>query len=182
MKLNLEVELDYIDEEMNLDDTIKQNIIDTLTKRIEGKISDKVKEAVENKIDNLIVAKVNELTDSMFAEFINRPVILTDGYGSKLKQYENIEALVKEKFDNLLMEPVDENGKAVKWDSYGTKTKRLEYVINKQMKDFANTFTTDAVKKVSAEIQEHVKQGLTQKLGGELMKVLKVEQMLQLPK
>ena len=178
MKLNLEVELDYIDEEMNIDETIKQNIINQISDKIESKVSTKVKEVVESKIDNLIVAKVNELTDAMFKEFISRPVILTDNYGSKLKQYENIEGIVKEKFDNFLTERVDEQGRT--YGGYGKNMPRIEYVIDSKLKEFAEKFTTEAVKRVSAEIQTHVKEGLTQKLGGELMKVLKVNEMLQL--
>lgn len=181
MKLNLELELDYIDEEMNLDETIKQNIISTIVSRIENKIADKVKEAVEAKIDTTIVAKINDLTDRMFADFISRPVTISDGYGSKLKQYDNVEAIVKEKFDNFMTHTVDEKGKSYD-GNYGTKFSRIEYIIDNRLKTFADKFTTEAVNQVSAEIKTHVTNGLTQKLGAELMKVLKLEKMLSLQK
>ena len=75
---------------------------------------------------------------------------------------------------------VDEKG-ATYDGNYGNKHKRIYFIIDKQLKDFANKFTDDAVKTVSAEIKEHVKNGLTNKLGAELMKVLKVNDMLKLP-
>lgn len=181
MKLKLEVDIDYIDEEMNLDETIKQNIINTIVSRIETKVSESVKKVVDDKIDTLIVDKVNALTDAMFKEFITRPVTITDKYGSNLKSYENVEAIVKEKFDNFMTERVDDKGNATT-STYGTTYPRITFIVNKQLSDFANKFTTDAVAKVSAEIKTHVTNGLTQKLGSELMKVLKVEQMLQLEK
>jgi len=123
---------------------------------------------------------IDKKTDDLFNEFITRPVTLTDGYGSKIKVYETIEHLIKERFDNFLIQPVDDNGKATSKDSYGTKHQRIEYIINKQLKDFANEFTTSAVKKVSEEIKNHVKEGLTTKLGAELMNVLKVNEMLKI--
>ena len=38
MKLNLEVELDWIDEEMNIDDTVKQNVINAVVNKVQTKI------------------------------------------------------------------------------------------------------------------------------------------------
>ena len=45
MKLNLEVELDWIDEEMNIDDTVKQNVINAVVNKVQTKI-----EQLEKKI------------------------------------------------------------------------------------------------------------------------------------
>jgi hypothetical protein len=179
MKLNLEIELDWIDEEMNLDETVKQNVIDAVVNKVQKGIEEKVEKKINEAIDLTVISKINEKTDSLFNEFMNREICISDRYGDKIKVYPNMSALIKERFDNFMEQTVDEIGNAYD-GSYGTKFKRIYFIIDKQLKDFANKFTEDAVKTVSAEIKEHVKEGLTNKLGAELMKVLKVNDMLKL--
>ena len=180
MKLNLEIELDWIDEEMNLDDTVKQNIIESIVDKIQAKVEADVSKKVNDIIDKTIVSKINVMTENLFNDFMNKEIQITDSYGSTIKSYPNVTAVIKERFDNFMNQTVDEKGNTYD-GSYGTKYKRLTFIIDKQLKDFANEFTTDAVTKVSNEIKVHVQQGLTTKLGSELMKVLKVNEMLALP-
>ncbi len=180
MKLNLEVELDWIDEESNLDDTIKQNIIDSVVRKIQSSVESQVKGAIDKIINETTFSKINEMTEALFNDFTNREVTISDGYGSKIKVYPTVTDIIKERFDNFMTQKVDDKGK--NHDGYGAKFARIEYIIDKQLKDFADKFTTDAVKSVSEEIKTHVKDGLTQKLGAELMNVLKVNKMLELDK
>lgn len=180
MKLNLEIELDWIDEEMGLDETVKQNVIDAIVEKIQKKVEETVKKKVDDIIDKTIVAKINALTENLFHDFMNKEIQITDHYGTTIKHYPNVTAVIKERFDNFMEQSVDEHGKTYD-GSYGTKYKRLTFIIDKQLKDFAEKFTTEAVKKVSDEIKTHVQTGLTTKLGSELMKVLKVNEMLALP-
>lgn len=180
MKLNLELELDWINEEMGLEETVKQNVIAAIVEKIEESVSENVEKKVNDIIDSTIVAKINTLTENLFNDFMNKEIQITDGYGSTIKHYPNVTALIKERFDNFMEQNVDEKGHT--YDGlYGTKYKRINFIIDKQLKDFADKFTTDSVKKVSDEIKVHVQNGLTTKLGSELMKVLKVNEMLELP-
>lgn len=179
MKLNLEVELDWINDEMNLDDTVRENIITAIVDKIHKKVEEQTVKKVEALIDVEIVNKINAMTEALFNDFMNKPVTISDGYGSKLKVYNNVTEIIKERFDNFMTQSVDSKGQTDN-SSYGTKYKRVEFIIDQQLKTFADKFTTDAVQKVSAEIKLHVQEGLTNKLGTELMKVLKVDKMLQL--
>lgn len=181
MKLNLEVELDWIDEEMGIDDTIKQNVINTIVAKIQHKIQKETEVKINRLIDETIVDKINEKTEALFDDFMNKEISLSDNYGSVIKTYDNTSDLIKERFDNFMTQKVDDNGKLTK-STYGTTHRRIDWVVNYQLKKFADKFTTDAVKQVSAEIKMHVKEGLTNKLGAELMHVLKVDKMLELKK
>jgi hypothetical protein len=180
MELNLKINIDWIDEESNLDETVKQHVIDGVVEKIQEKIESEVSTKVNAIIDTTIVSKINTMTEDLFNDFMNREIQITDAYGSTIKHYPNVTTLIKERFDNFMTQTVDEKGNTYE-GHYGTKYKRLTFIIDKQLQEFANKFTTDAVKKVSDEIKVHVQQGLTTKLGSELMKVLKVEEMLALP-
>lgn len=179
MKLNLEIELDWIDDEMNVDETIRQNVIDAVVNKIQSNVEKKVEGKINEIIDNTIITKINSLTENLFNDFMNKEVQLTDSYGSIIKCYTNVTEVIKERFDKFMTQTVDEKGNTYE-GSYGKKFTRLTYIIDKQLNEFADKFTTDAVKKVSDEIKHTVKEGLTQKLGAELMNVLKVNEMLQL--
>jgi hypothetical protein len=180
MKLNLEVELDWINEEMNIDDTVKQNVINAVVSKIQNKIESQVEKNIVNIIDKTVVDKINRMTEKVFSDFMNKELTLTDSYGDKIKCYKNVTEVIKERFDKFMVQTVDEKGQTYD-GSYSKKYTRLTFVIDKQLQEFADKFTTDAVKKVSEEIKLQVKEGLTNKLGAELMKVLKVNEMLQLP-
>lgn len=180
MKLSLDIELDWIDEEMSLDETVKQNIIDGIVNRIERKVKEQTEKKINDTIDSTIVNKINKMTEDLFNDFMNKEVSQTDSYGSVIKVYPSVTDVMKDRFDKFMTQTVDEKGETYD-GSYGTKYTRLTFIIDKQLKDFANKFTTEAVAKVSAEIKETVKDGLTNKLGAELMKVLKVNKMLDLP-
>jgi len=179
MKLQLEINIDWIDEDSNIDEAIKQQVIDAIVNKIQGKIESKATEQSEALINQTITSKIDQLTQKTFDEFMNKEIIISDRYGDVLKSYTNVFELMKERFDNFMTQTVDEKG--VAYDgNYSKKHQRLTFIVDKQLREFADKFTQDAVKKVSEEIQAHVKQGLTQKLGAELMKVLKVEKMLEL--
>lgn len=181
MKINVEIDLDWIDEEKGLDLSIQEQIIDGVTAQVKAKINKDIEDKVNKIIDEQIVATINKKTEDLFSDFINRPVTISDNYGSKIKVYDTMEQLIKERFDNFMEQPVDAKGQIYTGSSYGSKYKRVEFIIDNQLKEFADKFTKDAVKTVSEEIKQHVKEGLTNKLGAELMNVLKVNEMLQLP-
>lgn len=179
MKLNLEIELDWIDEEMQLDDAVKKEVIDSITSRINQKVEEQVTDKINKIVDETVVGKINTMTEELFNEFLEREVSLTDSYGDIIQTYPTLQDLVKKRFDDFMIQTVDDEGNTYD-GSYQNKQRRIDFIIKKQLEDFADKFTSDAVTKVSAEIKSHVQQGLTQKLGSELMKVLKVEKMLQL--
>ena len=181
MKINLEIELDWIDEEKGIDEVVQQEIIDGVTRRVSKEIGDKIEKKINSVIDEQVVSTINEKTSAIFSEFMDRPISITDTYGSEINVYDNIESLIKERFDNFMTQSVDDKGNIYTGSSYGSKSPRIDFIISNQLKKFADEFTTDAVKTVSEEIKNHVKEGLTTKLGAELMSVLKVNEMLQLP-
>ncbi len=150
MKLNLELELDWIDDDMNLDDVVKQQIITGVMNRINEKVLAKIQSKVDVMIDKTIVSRINKSTDKMFRDFLKRPVQITDNYGSTVKEYRNVTEVIKERFDKFMVQKVDDKGRATD-SNYGKTYPRLVFIVDKQLKEFAEKFTTEAVKKVSTD-------------------------------
>ena len=83
MKLNLEIELDWIDEEMNLDETVKQNVIDAVVNKVQKGIEEKVEKKINEAIDATVITKINEKTEVLAAASmkIGEAMYKTDGSG-----------------------------------------------------------------------------------------------------
>ena len=101
MKLNLEIEVDWIDDEMTIDDTVKQSIVNEVVRTLDKKVSEKLEKEIEKKVDQTIIKKIDEKVDRIFTDFINKDVTLNDKYGDVLKQYGSVMELIKEKFDSF---------------------------------------------------------------------------------
>ena len=107
MRLNLEIELDWIDDEMNVDETIRQNVIDTVVSKIQKNVESKVEDKINMTIDERILSKIDEMTENLFNNFLNKEVVINDKYGDVLKTYSSVNEMIKERFDNFLTQQVD---------------------------------------------------------------------------
>lgn len=179
MKLNLEIQIDWLDEDHTLDDVVKQEIIESIIGKLDKKVYENIETKVNQVIDNTVVQRINELTEKMFQDFTSRQITLSDKYGDTLKVYSSLTDLIKERFDNFMTEKVDDNGKTTK-SSYGRTSRRIDFIINKRLKDFADNFTKDAVSQVQKEIKLHVEQGLKEHMGNKMMEVLDIPKLLKL--
>ena len=181
MKLNLEIEIDWIGEDETLDGIVKQEIISGVMDKVSSKIIKDIEEKVKSKIDEIVISKVDELTTNMFNEFVDRSITVTDGYGDKLEVYDNLSALLKKRFDDFIVQKVDEKGN-ISNSSFGKKHRRIDFIIDKQLREFANTFTKESVDKVQKEIEVFVKQNLKDYIGDKMMDVLEIEKVLKIGK
>jgi len=178
MKLNLEVEIDWIDEEQGIDEVVKQSIIDSVVNQIGNKVNDRVQKEVDKIINEQITSKISDRIGEMFDAFASEPVKVRDEYGDVKAQYDSVREMLKARFDKFLTEMVDDSGKP---STYGNKMTRTEYLFKYQINKFADDFTKTTVKQVSEEVKKTVQEGLTQRLGAELMTVLKVNELIGLP-
>jgi hypothetical protein len=179
MNLKIDIEIDWIGEDNTLDEVVKAEIVAGVTDKVYDMVNKEIRETLTQKLDDQVIKKVDENTQQMFDEFCNREIALNDQYGHTIKVWPNLIELMKARFDNFLEERVDRKSGKPTNSGYNGTTTRIRFMIDNQLTSFADKFTTDTVKKVSEEIKKHVSDGLTNKLGGELMKVLKVDKMLK---
>jgi hypothetical protein len=145
-------------------------------------VQEKAEVQINNLIDNKVIEVIEGKTLEAFNQFMEREITITNEYGNTVKQYPNVNNLIEEKWDKFITLTVDSStGKPVGRNDYvnGQRMKRIEYMIDHQLKQMSDKFTTETVKRVSEEIKKYVESGLTNKLGSELMSLLKVDKMLQ---
>lgn len=177
MKLNIEVELDWLDEESNIDDIIKAEVIRDITKQVsENAIKKFEEQALEkiNKVYEKVETKIDELVTKEFNSFMNKPIKITDQWGDVKKEYNNVSEMIKLRFDNWLLEKVDKYGKP---SSYGDFN-RMNYFIDGQLQAFSKKFTEETVKEMRSRLESTLTNDMKELLGGQMMDVIGVKKLL----
>ncbi len=168
MKFNIEVELDYIDEDGNLDIAIKDSILASVTKIV----MDKVSKQVDSQLDTIIVKaaekKAKQITNRIASSFMNRKFTKVDRYGDKIEDL-TVKDMIKREFDKFWTMKVDDKGRE---SGYGTHKERIKWevesLIEAHSKMFAETLTRDTENKIKATMKENLASAIGLKLVGEL--------------
>jgi hypothetical protein len=158
MKFNIEVELDYIDEEGCLDDAIKNSILASVTKIVMEKVS----KQVDAKLDKIIIQaaekKARQIVNRIANNFTTRKFDRKDEYGDVIEVDLTVKDILKREFDHFWNTTVDKDGREA---GYGEKMTRIEWTIEKHIKEhskkFAETITKDTENKIKTTPTRSVK-------------------------
>ncbi|MBB3700070.1 hypothetical protein KMW28_27025 [Flammeovirga yaeyamensis] len=179
MKFNIEVTVDWLEEGGDIDQVVKQEIIDGVTSRIENKLLAEARKELEDRTYKELNTKIDEIVDREFQTLWSKPIVQCDRWGDTLKEYPSGKAMIKEKFDNFLTEQVDGNGKPATNYSSNRQT-RVHYIIDRQLKQFSDKFTKETVEKVSEELKKYTSDAMKHAMGQEMMDLLKIDKKLGL--
>ena len=170
MKFNIEVELDYIDEEGCLDDAIKDSILKSVTQVVMKKVS----EQVDAKLDEIIIKaatdKANQIVNEITEDFTTKAFTKIDKYGDEIETDVTVKKILKKKFDDFWTARVDKGGSD---SGYNNKVmSRVEWKIDELIRDhsaqFAKTLTTDTENKIKATMKKNLQASIGAKLVSEL--------------
>jgi hypothetical protein len=169
MKFNIEIELDYIDEEGCLDTAIKDSILASVTKIVMEKVS----KQVDAKLDKIIIQaaekKAKQIVNRIANNFTTRKFNRKDEYGDVIEVDLTVKDILKREFDHFWNAIVDKEGRS---SGYGEKMTRIEWTIEKHIKEhskkFAETITRDTENKIKTTMKENLANSIGQKLVTEL--------------
>jgi hypothetical protein len=155
MKLNLIVETDDmfsseegIPFEDLLTDALKREIIKTTSKELGGEKFKEFSVLVSETIVSEIKLKMQN--------FLNEDIAITDQWG-KATFIGSIEDLLKQRFDDVLLRPVDSRGNTLQACSSG-KTTWIEYIINEKINNKIDSAVDDASYKLTKGIKDTIDQ------------------------
>lgn len=168
MKINITVDIDWIEEDGNIDEEVKYQIIDGVKKAISKQCLDKVEKEASKRIDAAIEESISSVQKSIedkalaFADdWLENEVTVTDKWGDA-KDSLTIKDLIKNTFDKLLEKQVDSEGKFS--NGYGGRSTLLSYltglrveeVVASKMKGFNKEIDDQITKAVNAGIRKNV--------------------------
>ena len=125
MKFKIEVDVDYIDDEHNLDNSIKEKIVEAVVEKINESAIEDISEQAQKKM----IDRANEVVSSAYETLLGKPILITDQWGNKDKEYPSVVEMIKARFDNFMTEKVDNSGYK---STYGDIT-RIDFIVKKQL-------------------------------------------------
>jgi signal recognition particle subunit SEC65 len=183
-KINITVDLDCLGDEEgseSFDEILRSEIISGVvsyyTKNIDKNIIAEA-EAKIKKIDTDTAEKINNQIDEKMAGildgFLERKINTYDKWGEVVKEGIPIIDLVKEKLDKFMTEKVDSSGRS---GNYDAKYPRLEYVIQKNITHEMERRIDKAASEIRSKLEEHMQKQLEEKVGKNLIDLLKLDKM-----
>lgn len=171
MKLTIEVELDWVDDEEEIDKQVKHLVIEKISEKLVRRASEKgaslyiqaesrLKEKIDGKIDEIIEA------------FNNKKFIRFDNYGNERdggKEITVIEVL-KERYDNFLSQRVNTNGSVSVSNDFHSKPRlehMIDYAIKNMLLDSKREYEEMLIKKINAvkiEMSQDIERDMISKL------------------
>lgn len=181
-KFNITVELDWMDEEYNLDEEIRDTIInsvvdkvkDRLTCQVENECNSKIAEQMES-IEKAVSDKLNGIMDAFFDE----PRDITDRYGDVIKEGVTVKDTLKEACDNFMNQSLDAEGRPTT-SSYNVKYKtRVDYIVAKSIDYNMESKIKSAVSDVVSKLKDTIANEVKKQVGDKLANVLELDKMFK---
>lgn len=159
MKLNIQVELDWMDEEGSLDDEVQNQIISGVKQAISKDCMKLVEQKTQKAIDDGMTSAVSLMKDKVsvfFEDWLNNEATITDRFGDTVEKG-SIKDIIKREFNNCMNEKVGSDGKA---SGYGAKYSRLEFVTGKKVKEVVDSYLSSYGKDIDKTIKATIEQGI----------------------
>jgi len=144
--------------------SLEQTIIETATKQVRNqlqiKVDDKVKELLEKQIFDYAQNKIDAFLTNSVSEFLSREVTITNSWGEETHKG-TLEDMLKKKFEDYWSQEVNDRGE-IYASSYnrGTKYTRLEFCIDKQIKENSDKMMKDLMKNVITATEKYVNEAV----------------------
>lgn len=174
MKFNIEVELDWIDEEEGLDEAVQTKIINAVIKEAKSLVETKVDQAISGNIDSIVQDTCKKLVD----EFTSGKFIKADKWGDVIEET-TVKEYVKQSFDSYWSQQVTAKGDT---DTYyakrGEMKPRIKWLIDNRIAEHAQEFARTLVDDTDAKIKNSMKESLQQSIGAKLVSELGFDKLL----
>ena len=169
MELKLIIETDelYGEDGLNFESLLSESFKRAIIKDCkDGLASDKFKEFSQLASDT-IIADIKLRMEN----FLNEEIALTGRYGEKMF-VGSIEDLIKQRFDDVLLRPVDGSGKTLQGCTSAGKTwiewsieQNLEAVLKRHIKTASDKILKEVEKRIAEQLKEIMDNGIKERVG-----------------
>lgn len=175
-KFNVSVDIEYIDEEGNLDaeicDKIIEAVVGKISASVEKNIEEKATEAMNSRLADMekaVGAKLNAMMD----EFFETPRDVTDRWGEVIEKGVTVKQKLSAACDKFMDQPLDANGNPVPLGNYNQKYRtRVDYFVAKSIDFSMGNAIKTAVTTVKNELQKKVETEVKAQMGEKLANVI----------
>lgn len=181
-KINVTVELDWMDEEYDLDHEIKQAIIANIVDGVKNKVLEQAESECAKMMNQQmadISKTVSQKLNGIMESFFDEPHDVTDKWGDVIKKNVTVRDTLKEACTVFMEQPLDESGNPVSKGSYNAKYEnRVAYVVAKMMNRDMEYTIKNTVESITKNLKEKISSEIKQQMGDKLANVLDLNKML----
>ena len=182
-KFNVTVNIDYLDEDGNLDDSICEQIVGAVVSNVSDRVTEKVAKKAEEAFNGQISAleeTISKKLNAIMEDFFNTPKDITDQWGDVVEKGVTIQEKLKKACDQFLSQPLDKNGNPTNGSAYSTAYKtRVDYLVAKAVDGDMNWAIQKAVKEVTDSLKNKISDEIKKQMGEKLADVVGLKNMLK---
>jgi hypothetical protein len=136
--------------ELTFENLIAKGLKDTIIKDVKSKVTGEKFAEFSSLTADTIVADIK----LALMNFVSEEVVLTDKWG-KNTFVGSIEDLIKQRFDDVLLRPVDNNGNRLEGCTSSGKT-WIEWAIEQKLAEASSRIVKDAVARITKDVSASV--------------------------
>lgn len=180
-KFNITVELDWMDDEYNLDEEIKETIVNSVVNKVQDRLVQQVDTECNNRINSQLAnieTAVSDKLNGIMDAFFDEPRDVTDKYGDVIKKGVTVRDTLKKACDEFMNQSLDGSGKPTKssWDiKYNT---RVDYIVAKSIDSNMEYAIKRAVEDVTKNLKNKISEEVKKQMGDKLANILELDKML----
>ena len=99
MKINIQVELDFLNEDETLEDSFKESIKKSITNKVVDLTVKKLTEEIKPQMDNHFKNSIEKTMEDLLNNYLQKEVVISDGY--KAEKYPSALEMIRTKFSSL---------------------------------------------------------------------------------
>lgn len=183
-KFNVEIELDWLDEESNLDDVIQKQVIVSLQDRLVSNLEKKLGNSIAEKVNEKATEIADQFIEKLLAEQLGAIQIPTksSSWGSEVT-YTPLTEFIGKRFESAMNEKtLNENGREATYRD-DKKYSIAEYLtrdfIAKELNSKVSDMIRDAKEKAEKSLISNLEQNLQSQLHADMVRRLNIPQLLQ---
>ena len=181
-KFNVSVEIDYIDEDGNLDDEICKQIVDSVVEKVSNTVKKRVEDEATRIFDEQLrdaEKTVSDRLNEMMEDFFDTPKDITDSWGDIKRRGVTVRQLLKEACDHFMDQPLDRNGNPTTSSYDKAYNTRVDYFVHKAIDSSMELAIKHAVGDVTANIKKRLKDEITSQMGENLASLLDLDSIIK---
>ena len=172
MKLNITVDIDWIEEDGSIDDEVKSEIINGVKNAISqscmSNMEAKSKIAIDAAIENAS-KKIEEKAVSFVDDWLENEVKITDRFGDT-KEKGTLKDIIKRTFDDTLNQKVDKNGSFS--NGYGSSFTLIEYLTGKRVDEAVSDRMKSFGRDIDLSIEACVNKGIKERVSDKFAQMI----------
>lgn len=177
---NITVNLDWLDEEENLDEKIREEILSGIVAKVGDNITNSLESEARKLLDEKMLSLKGEISDklnAMMNDFFNTPRDITNKWGEVKESGVTVTQLLSSACDDFLTQPVDENGRPASGYSAKYDT-RIDYIVHKSINHDMEWAIKSAVDSITKNLKERISNEVKSQMGEKLAGIIGLDDMI----